>query len=114
MQRVNVVVLNPVFLGVFVGTAVLSLFQVGVAVASWRTPGSPLLLCSALLYLAGCFGVTVAFNVPRNERLAKVQASSAEAATYWPIYLREWALWNHVRTVTSVASAAAAGLALAA
>jgi uncharacterized membrane protein len=112
MQRINVVVLNPVFLGVFIGTAVLSLLLAGVSIARWRVPGSPLLLGSAALYLAGAFGVTVAFNVPRNERLATVDASSAEGASGWAVYLREWALWNRVRMLASVAAAAAAGLAL--
>ena len=39
---------------------------------------------------------------------------SPEAAEYWPVYVREWTLWNHIRTAASLlaAAAAAAGLAL--
>jgi uncharacterized membrane protein len=60
----------------------------------------------------GSFGVTIAFNVPRNERLARLGAESSEASAYWRDYVREWSIWNHVRTVASaVSSAAAAALA---
>jgi len=92
MQRINVVVLNPLFLGTFVGTAVLA---------------------GGLSYLLGSFGVTMAFNVPRNDRLARLAAESAEAAACWPNYVREWLFWNHLRTVASVACAACAAGALA-
>ena len=113
MQRINVVVLNPLFLGVFVGTAVLA---AGCAVASffpWTAPRSPLLLAAGLLYLAGSFFVTLAFNVPRNMRLERLGAESPEAAAYWPVYVREWSKWNHLRTAASIASAACSAAALA-
>ena len=113
MQRINVVVMNPVFLGLFVGTALIAgICGVG-AVLSWGSFQSASLLAAAVLYVVGCFGVTVAFNVPRNERLAGLQAESAEASAYWQVYLREWVFWNHVRTVASSASAAVATLGLA-
>ncbi|MGH8660870.1 MAG: DUF1772 domain-containing protein [Burkholderiales bacterium] len=114
MQRVNVVVLNPLFLGVFMGSALLSLGGIVVSVLQWEASGSSLLLAAGLLYLVGSFLVTVAFNVPRNERLARLSAQSSEAASYWPVYVREWTLWNHVRTVASVAAAACAAGALVA
>lgn len=63
--------------------------------------------------MIGSFGVTAAFNVPRNERLAPLAPDSAEAADYWPRYVREWLWWNHVRTVASLAAAACAAAALA-
>jgi uncharacterized membrane protein len=108
MQRINVVVLNPAFLGVFVGTAAIAGLCAAGALFSWGTPGSALLLVAAGLYLVGCFGVTAAFNVPRNERLARLEAGTAEAAAYWPVYCRVWLAWNHVRTAASAAAAALA------
>jgi len=100
-------------LGVFLGTAVLT---AGCAVASffpWSEPRSHLLLASGLFYLAGTFLVTALFNVPRNERLARLDNESPEAAAYWPLYVREWSTWNHLRTAASVASAACSAAALA-
>ncbi|MGH8846302.1 MAG: DUF1772 domain-containing protein [Polaromonas sp.] len=113
MQRINVVVLNRLFLGMFMGTAVLAAACVAASFLPWNAPRSPLLLAAGLLYLVGSFFVTVAFNVPRNERLARLGSESSEAAAYWPVYVREWSQWNHVRTVASVASAACSAAALA-
>lgn len=112
MQRINAVVLNPVFLGVFVGTAVLALVCIVAGFFPWGTARSAWLLAAGTSYLLGSFGVTAAFNVPRNERLARLDADSAEAQGYWPVYQREWLFWNHVRTLASIGSAACAAAAL--
>lgn len=113
MQRINVVVINPLFLGVFVGTAVLAAGCIVAAFFPWGSPRSPLLIAAGMLYVVGSFFVTMAFNVPRNERLARLGSESPEAAAYWPTYLREWSRWNHVRTAASIASAACAAASLA-
>lgn len=113
MQHINVVVLNPLFLGVFVGTAILGVLCVIAGFFPWGTARSLLLFAAGVSYVIGSFGVTAAFNVPRNERLAKLKPESAEAAAYWPIYLGEWLFWNHVRTAASLVSAACAAGALA-
>lgn len=113
MQRINVVVLNPVFFGVFIGTAVFAAVCVLAGFFPWGTPKSMLLLGAGLSYLGGSFGVTAAFNVPRNERLSSMAADSPQAAAYWPVYVHEWTRWNHVRTAASLVSAACAAGALA-
>ncbi len=113
MQRINVVVLNPGFLGVLVGTALLAAIATIGAFVTWGTPRSALLLVAGVTYLVGSFGVTAAFNVPRNERLARLPADSVEAAQYWPTYVREWLNWNHVRTVASTVAAVASATSLA-
>lgn len=113
MQRINVVVLNPLFLGVFVGTAVLAGVCVVAAFVLGSGPRAVLLGVAGVAYVLGSFGVTAAFNVPRNERLARLPADSPEAADYWPVYVREWLLWNHVRTAASIVSSACAAGALA-
>ncbi|HYD59488.1 MAG TPA: anthrone oxygenase family protein [Noviherbaspirillum sp.] len=113
MQRINVVVLNPMFLGVFMGTALLA---AGCAVAAffpWDALRSQLLLAAGFLYLVGCFFVTVRFNVPMNERLAGLDNTSSGAAGYWTEYVRGWTFWNHVRTAASLASAACSAASLA-
>ncbi len=105
MQRINVVVLNPLFLGVFAGSAVLSLVCAWASLTGYSSAGSCWLLASGLLYLFGTFGVTVAFNVPLNHALARQDAASMQAAQYWTIYLRKWSVFNHIRTIASIASA---------
>ena len=113
MQRINVVVLSPLFLGIFLGTALLAVACVLASFLPWNAPRSPLLLAAGLLYLGGSFLVTAAFNVPRNERLARLNPESPEATTHWVAYVREWTNWNHVRTAASVASAVCSAVSLA-
>ena len=105
LRAINVVVLNPLFFLLFFGTAALSLLLGVLAILEWRS-GPPLLLGGALCYLLGILGVTVFCNVPRNERLAKLDPADAATAAAWQRYLRDWTAWNHVR---SLAGAAATG-----
>lgn len=72
-----------------------------------------ILVVVSVVYLAGSVGVTMAFNVPRNNRLASLEAASAQAEAYWPVYVREWLAWNHVRCIASLAAAALAASAIA-
>lgn len=113
MQRINILVLNRFFLGLLLGTSLLSIAGLVVSMGAWGTPRSAWLFAAGLLYIIGSFGVTIAFNVPRNERLARLGEASAEASAYWPTYVREWTRWNHVRTAASLMSAACAAAALA-
>jgi len=113
MQAVNVAVLNPLFLGVFVGTAAACAVAVVFALLRWNDPGSAWLLAGGLLYLIGCFLVTMAFNVPRNEALARAAPADPGAASQWASYLSSWTAWNHVRTIASLAAAASFTIAAA-
>jgi len=114
MQSINVVVLNPVFLGAFVGTALVCLGAVALAFMHWERSGAIFLLAGGLLYLVGTFFVTMAFNVPRNEALRAVDAKDPRAASLWAAYVPSWTLWNHVRTAAAFAATVAFTLALAA
>jgi uncharacterized membrane protein len=102
MQSINIVVINPVFLGVFVGTALVCAILAVLSIKSWSDPGSGLRLAGCLVYVAGTFAVTMMFNVPRNDALAALPADTADAAAYWARYLGEWTWWNHVRTLAGV------------
>jgi uncharacterized membrane protein len=112
---IGMVVIAPYasFLGVFVGTVALGAGCVVVSFFPWHPSRSPMLFAAALLYVVGSFLVTMVFNVPMNNRLARLDHASSEAAAYWPVYVREWSKWNHVRTVASLASAACSAASLA-
>ena len=112
MQSINVAVLNPVFFFVFFGTAVAALILAIAAFAGWSPSRSTCLLVGALLYLAGTIFVTMAFNVPLNNRLATTSAKSTEGASVWKTYLSAWTAWNHVRTIAALAACASFILAL--
>jgi uncharacterized membrane protein len=105
MQTINVVVLNPWFLALFLGTALACLASIIAALVRWQRPGAGYALSGAVLYLAGTFLVTMLFNVPRNDALAAVDPRSAEGAALWAEYLSSWSLWNHVRTAAALAAA---------
>ncbi len=112
MQSINVTVINPLFLSVFLGTTTASVVLVLVAVWRWRAPGTEYLLLGGSFYLAGTFLVTLMFNVPRNEALALVDSRSAEADAAWREYVSGWTRWNHVRTVAALVAAVYLTLAL--
>lgn len=106
-QSINTTVLNPVFLGVFLGTAGLCIALGIHSVLSWSRPGAAWLLGGSLLYLLGNVVVTGVGNVPLNDALAAVDPASTEAAKVWRDFLASWPGWNHVRTVTATAAMAA-------
>lgn len=106
MQSINVVVINPWFLGVFLGTA-LACAALGVAaIFRWQEPGAAFLLLGALTYFIGTFLVTMLFNVPLNDALAGAAPDSPAAADLWSRYLSVWTAWNHVRTIAALIATA--------
>jgi uncharacterized membrane protein len=67
-------------------------------------PGAAYVVIGAVVYAAGCIGVTMFCNVPRNDALARLAPVSTDGASYWPHYVREWTAWNHVRTLACLAA----------
>ena len=59
MQSINVVVINPSFMGAFFGTAALSLVAIWLALAGWGSPSASYFLGGALFYLVGTILVTI-------------------------------------------------------
>ena len=53
MQSINIVVLNPWFLGVFLGTAAICVMALIASLLRWHQPGAVYLLVGAALYLLG-------------------------------------------------------------
>jgi uncharacterized membrane protein len=105
MQSINITAPRPPFMLAFMGTALLCIAALVTAATGPREAGW--LVAGALLYLLGTLGVTVAFNVPRNNALAAADPDAPETAELWARYLREWTAWNHVRTLAALAAAAA-------
>lgn len=112
MQSINVVVINFLFMAVFIGTAVICSFLAVSSLLKWHQPDSVYLLVGSSLYLIGTFMVTLLFNVPLNDALAIAQPNSPEGASLWATYLTQWTIWNHIRTAAALAAAAAFTLSL--
>ena len=105
MQSINVVVINRWFMGAFFGTALGCAALVVFSLFRWDEPTAVYLLVGSLLYLVGSIGVTMVFNVPRNNALAAVDPASASGARVWASYVTSWTAWNHVRTAAPLAAA---------
>ena len=93
MRRINVAIVNPVFLLLFLGSPVLL-----VAAALVRQRDTWLLAATAL-HLVGLV-VTFAVNIPLNNRLD----SAADPAPARADFERPWTRAHTVRTVLMVAS----------
>jgi uncharacterized membrane protein len=106
MQSVNIAIINPIFLAVFLGTAILSVIAALAAIWSWSAAGSGWLLAGSVLYLVGIVVVTMIFNVPLNDALAAADPAGAEGAALWERYLDVWVKWNHLRTVAGIGALA--------
>lgn len=107
MQVINREVFRWVFMVLFLGMAAVSLVVAGYGTANLTHPSGWLILIAGIVYLIGCFGVTVFFNVPMNEALAGMDLSQDATRTYWSgTYLPRWTFWNTVRTVACGVSAA--------
>lgn len=112
MQSINIAIINPWFLTVFLGTAVACVFLAISSLLMWHRPGSGWQLAGALLYLVGTLLVTIVFNIPRNDALAAANPASADSARVWADYLSSWTAWNHVRAAAALVAAALLTMAL--
>ncbi|MEG3862026.1 DUF1772 domain-containing protein [Microcoleus sp. herbarium12] len=111
MQSINITAIDPLFMTALFGTAAACIFLI---ISSFKShqPGAAYLLIGGLLYLVGTVFVTIAFNVPLNDALAKVEPGSAEGAKLWASYLVSWTMWNHIRALAAFVAAALFAIAL--
>jgi uncharacterized membrane protein len=112
MQSINVMAPTPVFMTAVFGTAALCAVLAVWGIFTLDEDYGVYLLIGGVLYLAGTIGVTMAYNVPRNNALAAVDPHSAEAAELWSRYYTEWTRGNHLRVAAGIAAAALLTIAL--
>jgi uncharacterized membrane protein len=105
MQLINITIINPMFLLLFLGTAVFCVVLTLYAVSQQQSTTTVLLLVGSVLYLVGTVGVTMVFNVPLNNALAGSKAVVSVAPDVWPSYVKTWLVWNHLRAFFSFAAA---------
>ena len=106
MQVINREVFRWVFMALFLGMAAVSVFVLVYGAINLTGGPGILIMLGALLYLVGCFAVTVFFNVPMNEALAGMDLSADATQDYWTsTYLPRWTTWNTVRTAACVVAA---------
>src|SRR5688500_17780127 len=112
MQSINIAVINPLFLGLFLGTALLCAVMTITALSRPTELGTAYLLTGSALYLLGTFRVTIACNVPLNNQLTPLHPNAPDAPDHWVRYVSRWTAWNHLRTIAALLAAASFILAL--
>lgn len=112
MGMINVTVVNPGFMVPLFGTGLVGLALTIAAIAFDTRLSGGLCLAATAVYLVGCIGVTLAFNVPLNDALAVSLRSGPSTVSYWHAYVSGWTWWNSVRTVAACAAGALYALAL--
>jgi len=105
MQTINITVLNPGFLGAFMGTALIGLMLAIVAIAGWENVYSPYLLGGAVAYVGGTWLVTVLGNVPLNNKLSVMKPDDPELIEVWEHYLDQWTKLNTRRAGAALLAA---------
>jgi uncharacterized membrane protein len=112
MNIINVRIQNPLFLLIFLSTALVCL---ALAVISFigDAPGRWWRLAGAVLYLAGVTVVSFAINIPLNDSLAAVDPNTPAGAAEWQKYLDGWNPSNNLRAVASTIAVAFFALGLA-
>ena len=102
MNSINETILRSLFMPLFFGSTLISVFLIIVALVNWDEAGSGLTLIAGAIYFIGMFVCTAVFNVPLNNILAKTDPNSSNARQVWSHYLSNWTKWNHLRTVSSL------------
>ena len=106
MNSINATIVRSLFLPLFLGTTLASAVLAIVGVLRLGHPGGAVMLAGGCIYVVGMFVCTMICNVPLNNALAVRGLSPEEAASVWSRYLKQWTMWNHVRTVASTAAGA--------
>ena len=104
MQSINVNIATPLFLLAFLGTAIVSVALGGSLITKLDERQAIHALIGCVLFLVGSSIVTIAFNIPLNNTLDKIDPNAASNAEDWKSFVDSWLPWNHVRTILTLAS----------
>ncbi len=107
MQAINREVFRIVFMVLFIGMAPVSVFLTMHELIWGEGTAALMITAAGLIYLMGCFVVTVTRNVPLNQKLDGMETDSDAAIKFWrEEYVPRWTFWNTVRTCACVLAAA--------
>jgi uncharacterized membrane protein len=103
MQEIDRAAENLWFAIALFGTGIAAIILGASSIRRLTTPAAKYLLTGSLVYLASLL-VTFGCNVPLNNALDMVKPGSADAMRSWQRYWDVWMVWNHIRTITALAS----------
>lgn len=111
MQSINVVAVTPPFMTALFGTALVCAGLAVAALLRLDEPGAVHHLVAGPTYLITIV-LTGVYHVPRNDALAAVDPTAADASAHWSRYFTEWTVANHVRAISPIVAAVLYALAL--
>jgi uncharacterized membrane protein len=105
MQRINVAIINPVFLSVFVGGLLVTVAAAAVHLPDDERDALPWIVAGLALYVVTLL-ITGRFNIPLNDELDAAgdpdRVGDIRAVRHQ--FESKWVAWNIVRTITNVAA----------
>ena len=107
MQGINMAIQNPAFFVAFMGLLFTFPITTYLIYKHQLSSSFYFMLFATIVYFLGVFGVTVVFNIPLNEQLAKFDISSAatnEIAAMRKAFEKPWNSYHVVRTCASIIS----------
>ncbi|ONK10280.1 anthrone oxygenase family protein [Streptomyces sp. MP131-18] len=112
MQSINAKILNPAFLGAFVGAPIAAALTGALLLLLDHRAAGLAFLAAAVVYVLGAFLPTAAVNVPMNDALAAVGSpeDTHRAARAWADYAPRWTRWNTLRAAFAGAALLLAAL----
>lgn len=105
MQHINRTVIKTQFVAGIFSIALLSVLFAFYSATVFDGVVLIALVLAPIIYLPTVFLMTMFGNVPMNNRLARLDHTTAEAESYWVEYGRHWTRLNHIRTLGSILTA---------
>ena len=107
MQDINRLIVNPLFLLFFMGSALAS---IALLIVAGLTGQLTWLTAIASVMLSATLFTTIGINVPLNNALKETTLDSTtrdgtNPPTLWQHYLDRWVHWNHIRAILCALSA---------
>jgi uncharacterized membrane protein len=110
MRQMNIAIINPRFLAVFIGPFVTSAATGFLLLGLDESTASYLSLAAAVVYLVGSLIITGRVNVPMNNALNG--STSTDWERLWADFSPRWRRWNTVRTLSSGTALLLCGISL--
>jgi len=106
-QSMNRVILNPIFIGIFIAPVILIPLSAALHLNILPDYKFWILLSATILYWIGTFGVTIRGNIPLNELLDKTNIeniSTEQAKSLRQSIENKWNRFNLIRTISSISA----------
>jgi uncharacterized membrane protein len=110
MRRINIVIVNPVFLASFIGPVITGAATGFLLLGLDENTSAYLFFAAAVVYLIGGIIISGRLNIPLNNALEN--STSTDWETRWADFSPKWQRWNTVRAFLSMVALVLCGVGL--